>query len=249
MVLRDNRWYMFFEVLNGATKRGEIGLASSDDCLKWNYEQIVLREAFHLSYPSVFEWKHEYYMLPESHKASAVRLYKARSFPFEWELAGTLLQGEPFADASLYYNDLWWLFTEVSPGRTHDMLRLYYSKDLMGPWAQHPCSPVVEKTPYLARPAGRVVEFDGRIYRFAQVCSPEYGLRVNTLHVQELTPDKYAEELVEANPALGPSGTGWNQHGMHHVDAHRLNSGEWIACVDGWRAVQNSAYMKPLWRR
>ncbi|MDE1145024.1 MAG: hypothetical protein PW843_00180 [Azospirillaceae bacterium] len=36
-----------------------------------------------------------------------------------------------------------------------------------------------------------------------------------------------------ANPILGPVGSGGNGKGMHHVDAHCLMPGWWIAAVDG----------------
>lgn len=247
MIVCEGMWYMFFEVMNGATKRGEIGVATSADALHWKYEQIVLREPFHLSYPFVFEWNRSHYLVPESHKASAVRLYKARQFPLEWHCVGNLLQGEPFADTSLFhYNDLWWLFSEVSPRRAHDTLRLYYSQDLTGPWTEHPRSPVMQNNSNLARPAGRVLQVGPNIFRFAQVCSPEYGMRVKTVRITDLTPTAYVEEEIEANAALGPSGLGWNAQGMHHVDAHELSPGNWIACVDGWRAAPMSEYMKPV---
>jgi hypothetical protein len=38
-------------------QEGEIGLATSEDGLKWDYKQVVLNEPFHLSYPYVFEWQ------------------------------------------------------------------------------------------------------------------------------------------------------------------------------------------------
>ena len=35
-MIRDNsKWYMFFEVINELTNRGEIGLATSDDGVCW----------------------------------------------------------------------------------------------------------------------------------------------------------------------------------------------------------------------
>jgi hypothetical protein len=33
---------------------------------------------------------------------------------------------------------------------------------------------------------------------------------------------------------LEGSGAGWNGERMHHIDAHRLDDGSWIACVDGY---------------
>lgn len=60
MIRHASKWYMFFEVLNALTNRGEIGLATSDDGLRWRYERIVLREPFHLSYPYVFRYRDDF---------------------------------------------------------------------------------------------------------------------------------------------------------------------------------------------
>ena len=84
MLKVKNTWYMFFEVLNQQTKKGEIRLATSEDGLKWRYQQIVLAEPYHHSYPYVFEWMNNYYMVPESYEAGSVRLYKALQFPTSW---------------------------------------------------------------------------------------------------------------------------------------------------------------------
>src|SRR5712692_8484557 len=84
MVRRVGAWYMFFEVLNQATDRGEIGLATSSDGLSWTYRQIVLAEPLHLSYPYVFEWQGEYYMVPETLAAQSVRLYRHETSPTRW---------------------------------------------------------------------------------------------------------------------------------------------------------------------
>src|SRR6266436_5727006 len=93
MVRRAGGWYMFFEVLNQATDRGEIGLATSSDGLGWTYQQIVLAEPFHLSYPYVFEWQGETYMLPETLGTQVVQLYRAETFPTCWSCVGSLVEG------------------------------------------------------------------------------------------------------------------------------------------------------------
>jgi len=56
MLKFDRTWYMFFEVMNRQSCKGEIGLAMSRDAFHCSYQPIVLREPFHLSYPYVFEW-------------------------------------------------------------------------------------------------------------------------------------------------------------------------------------------------
>jgi hypothetical protein len=234
----NNRWNMFFEVVNRETKKGEIGLATSTDGFKWTYERIVLAEPFHLSYPYVFEAQGAYYMVPESHRAGAIRLYRAEQFPFRWEFVCNLLTGRYFADSSIFrYRGRWWLFTETNAEMKSDTLALYYADHLRGPWREHPMSPLVKGNGHIARPAGRVLVQDHRIYRYAQDCDPTYGTHVRAFEVTELSVGSYIEKQVSDHPILGPSGHGWNACGMHHVDPHPVNGG-WIACVDGWNEAE-----------
>jgi len=238
MLKVDGTWYMFFELYNRSS-HGEIGCAVSRDGLRWTYRRVVLAEPFHLSYPYVFDWNGEYYMIPESVRASEVRLYRARRFPDEWEFVGPLLKGHAYADSSIaFYHDRWWMWTESSHGRS-DTLRLHSTTDLLKPWQEHPRSPIVEWNPEIARPAGRIVKVGDHLVRFAQVCFPTYGTEVRAFEITELSPTTYQERAVGEARILGPSGSGWNKFGMHHVDAHCLDDGQWMACVDGWTQVSS----------
>ncbi|MBD2563168.1 MULTISPECIES: glucosamine inositolphosphorylceramide transferase family protein [Nostoc] len=232
MVCEDGIWYMFFEVLNSLQNKGVIGLATSNDAYKWNYQQIVLDEPFHLSYPYVFKFQNEYYMIPETSEAGSIRLYKATSFPTKWTFIKTLLDQSDFVDPSIFqYNNLWWLLTATSEAR--DTLRLYYSKNLTDSWIEHPKSPVIEGNKNIARPAGRVVVTDDKIIRYTQDCERIYGNKVLALEITDLTITNYQEKQVKENPVLKASGLGWNQIGMHHIDPHEIDENKWIACVDG----------------
>ena len=231
-------WYLFFEAFNRRVWRGEIAVATSADLATWQYDRVVLAEPFHLSYPLVFEWQGAHYMIPETHQTRTIRLYKAEAFPAKWSLVHTIMSGDRFADTSLFrHADRWWLFTETSPGMQHDTLRLFSADDLMGSWTEHPASPIVRGDAHAARPAGSVVRTEHGLVRFAQDCAPAYGVRVNAFEITTLSPTEYAERPAPANPGLGPSGTGWNESGMHHVDAHEESPGRWIAAVDGWYAA------------
>jgi len=234
MVRSSSQWYMFFEVMNRTAGKGEIGLAISPDALSWIYQRIVLTEPFHLSYPYVFEWNGDYYMIPETHEVGSIRLYKAEEFPDQWSFVGTLMAGLPFTDSSIVrYASKWWVFTETRPGK-NDTLRLYYADDLMGPWTEHPASPIIKGNRRSARPAGRLIVADGRIIRYAQDCHPRYGIGVNAFEISILTTTAYREHAIGNCPVLAGSGKGWNRNGVHHVDPHLVDNGQWVACVDGW---------------
>ncbi len=127
----------------------------------------------------------------------------------------------------------------------HDTLRLYHADRPLRRWVEHPCSPIVE-APHIARPAGRVVSWGGELYRFAQDCSPQYGLSVQTFCICELNAKRYREVAIEANRSLAASASGWNSAGMYHVDAQPLDDGEWLASVDGCVSVTTEEYTRPV---
>lgn len=233
MLQRDGRWYMFMEIMNTDRKLGEIGLAMSDDGLDWTYQHVVLQEQFHLSYPYVFEWHNDYYMIPETLNSGSICLYKADDFPARWSCAARLVEGQ-FADPSIFrFEDRWWMFASPRPYQ-HDTLRLYSAEELTGPWTEHPESPIVKDDKSRARPAGRILKFDERLFRLAQNCEPRYGSSVRAFEILQLTPNSYAEVEYHKSPILEAGSNGWNAMGMHHIDAHRQVDGKWLACVDGY---------------
>lgn len=232
-LVREGRgWRMFFEVMNRRSGRGEIGTATSTDGERWRYDRIVLAEPFHLSYPHVLAWCGEHYLVPETSAQERVQLYRARRYPHDWEPAEVLLEGRPFSDTTLlHHGGCWYAFTETAPDLRSDTLRLYVAEDLRGPWREHPASPVVSRDPFGARPAGRVVADGDRLHRYAQDCATVYGRAVVAFAITRLSPTEYAEQ--PAGGVLEPQARGWNDLGMHHVDAHALSDGRWLASVDG----------------
>jgi hypothetical protein len=236
MIRRKGVWHLFFEAFRKDRRLGEIGLAVSSDSLSWEYRKIVLRESFHLSYPCVFEWEGSCYMIPESLGAEEIRLYKSQDFPCGWQLHCSLMSGR-HADPSIFrHEERWWIFTCDTPF-AHRSLRLYSASNLEGPWEEHPASPIIEDDAGTARPAGRVVTFDGRLIRIAQDCSSQYGGQVWAFEITHLSRANYSERLALAKPVIGAGINGqWRTSRMHHIDAHASFAGGWIACVDGWPA-------------
>jgi hypothetical protein len=233
MVKNNGKWYMFFEVFDKSTNQGDIGYAESVDGHHWRYKGIVIDEPFHLSYPYIFEYDHDYYIIPESNHANSIRLYKADKFPSEWKFVGTLISGKPFRDTCIVrFNDIWWIFTSSTP---KDTLRLYYSDHLLGPWIEHPSSPIINGDPNIARSGGRIIVMDGKLIRFAQDCDPTYGNSIHAFIITEINKSKYSEKPADKDPIIGPTGIGWNKDGMHTIDPHHLKGNDWIACVDGWK--------------
>ncbi len=238
LIPHDGLWYLFFEVLNDVTYKGEIAVAVSADCRTWEYRGLVLVEDWNVSYPHVFRWQGRFYMVPEMYRQDCVRLYQAHAFPYDWRPVADLIADGPVADPSpFFFDDRWWMFLCSRP-LEHDVLRLYHSEDLMGPWQEHPKSPIIDGDCRSARPAGRVLvssspQDECQVLRFAQDCYPSYGSSVRAFEIIHLTTEDYVERAVASPPIQEPEDGAWNCVRRHHVDAHRLDDGSWIAVIDG----------------
>ncbi len=247
VVTANGTYHMFFEVLNTANGRGEIGHATSANGTAWTYDRIVLREPFHLSYPNVFQVNGTWYMLPEAGDSHSIRLYRATTFPTDWVLDSTLMSGTNWRDNSLlFFNNTWYLFT--SPD-VDDTLELYTSSDMRGPYTRHPKSPLVAGNAAIARGGGPVIAVNGHVYRYAQDDYPNYGRRVHVFDITTLTPTDYAEALSPDDPAVAFHGCGWAKEGMHQVAPLQQDATTWLAAVDGYGdSAVNSGLGKVDWK-
>jgi hypothetical protein len=229
MVIEGSRYYAFFTAKFLASDKGGIGLAESADGMAWRFRRTVIREPFVTAHPFVFKWQGAYYMIPEAHTETSLRLYKATRFPDEWKYQKDLLTGDHFISSTLVrYKDMWWLFTVRSGNET---LRLFYAAGFEGPWTEHPLSPIVKKDLRTARPGGRPFVIDGKLYRLAQDCYPRYGYQVRAFEITDISPTTYAEKMIET-PLVKATSAGWNADAMHHVDAQEIGRNRWIAIVD-----------------
>ena len=233
LVKEGETWNLFFEVYNNDTKQGDLAVATSKNTWIWNYEKVVLDEPFHLSYPYVFKSEDEFYLIPESFEDNSIRLYKAEQFPTKWSYIQTLIEGRDYVDNSIvYHNGRWWLFSSVT---SNDTLYLHYADELTGPWREHPQSPIVAGDVHKSRPSGRLLVYDGKLYRFTMDINPPVGThQVMAYEVTEITPDRYSERLAQEAPVVMASGSGWNGQAMHQLDPVQVDSASWVAAVDGF---------------
>ncbi len=230
MFFKNEKYYMFFEVMNRKSNQGDIGYAESKDGKNWDYKKIIIDEKFHLSYPYVFEWDKNYYLIPESSEVFSVRLYKAISFPDKWEYIGDLLYGYQYVDPTIFrYKDKWWLYVSNAD---NSVLNLYYSENLLAGWQSHPMNPIVKRDKNISRPGGRVIVYNDKLYRYTQDCDPSYGNQVYAFEITELTENTYKEKIVSQTPIITKTGNGWNAAGMHNIDPYKVGN-KWLSVVDG----------------
>lgn len=235
IIKEDEKWYMFFEILDKKTHKGVIGLATSNDFNKWEYKSVVLEEEFHLSYPYIFKYDNNFYMLPEGGNSGYLNLYKAVEFPYKWKRVSSLLRG-CYLDSSIFrYDNIWWILSVKKEGDhiKNNNLHLYYSRNLTDGWKEHPKSPIITDNPKIARPAGRVIVDYEKIIRFAQDDSVDYGKNVSAFVINKLTPTDYEEKQLGIVIQGTEKENNWNKNGMHQIDAYKTDDGGYIAVVDG----------------
>jgi hypothetical protein len=195
----DKDFYIFVEelVLPRSRNHAHISVIKVDPQGGHQAPVTVLERPYHLSYPFVFEWKGSHYMVPESSSARTIELYEATEFPYQWKMVKEIMTGVEAVDTTIVRrNGLWWMFTnlrENAGGPINDELFLFYSDDLLAErWEPHPLNPIITDA-RTARPAGRVFELDGVLYRPSQDCSRCYGYAVNINRIQEMDENRYKE--------------------------------------------------------
>lgn len=229
IVKENETYYMFFELMNAITRKAEIGLATSEDCYQWHFDDTVLQTDFHLSYPQVFKSNGNYYMIPSCSKTKNIKLYVAKKFPYEWSFVINLISGASMPDPTVFYHEGYWYLWTTNEQK--EML-LYYSQKLISrKWILHPSSPVTKGR--YTRQAGRIIRYNDRILRFSQDAFPVYGKRIICFEIIRLTPIAYEEKLIK-EPYLLPGKNKWNADRMHHVDLIKNSDHSWIAFVDGY---------------
>jgi hypothetical protein len=160
----------------------------------------LIEEPHHLSYPFVFTFDGTRYMLAEARQAGVVPLYRCVEFPRKWQFHRNLFEDVRAVDPTVVcHAGTWYLFlcmAENPGGSTYDELFLFHADNpVEGPWLPHPQNPVVSDVKS-ARPAGRIIERDGMLFRPAQNCSHSYGYGINVMRITALSKTEYAEELV-----------------------------------------------------
>lgn len=196
VIQEEDRYYVFIEEYLYATQKGHISVIELDRKGVVNGPTKVLECDYHLSYPFVFEWNNNYYMVPESAANGTVELYRATSFPFEWKLEKVLMTGVRATDATLAEVDgRWWMFVSIAEHSIPDELYLFTAESPLGPWTPHKRNPVKSDVRG-SRPAGKLFNWDGELYRPAQDSSGRYGYAISINRVVQLDHENFREEQV-----------------------------------------------------
>jgi hypothetical protein len=200
VVEAGDRYHIFIEEYLYSHRKGHISVVEMDRKGNCKGPVRVLERPYHLSYPFVFTWKGQYYMVPESAENRTIELYECIEFPYRWEFKMNLMENVSAVDTTLFgYQGKWWLFTGMPDNAAAlplARLFLYFSDEpLTTEWHPHPLNPIGPDV-MTGRPAGRVFAKDGRILRPAQNGSTGYGYGFDLNEILLLSESEYRETKV-----------------------------------------------------
>ncbi len=230
----NGKYYIFLEEYVHRAKKGHISVVKLGSDGAWSEPLQIIERDYHLSYPFVFQWNSNYYMVPETGANGTVEIYKCISFPYEWRFERVLIPDIDAADPTLAEIDgIWWMFVATRP---YDMiaddnymeLSVFFADTPLGPWKPHRRNPV-KSDAGSSRPAGGLFRRNGNLYRPAQDCSVKYGYAVSINRLVTLTPTDFVEvEVAKILPEWSPGLT----------CCHTFNQCDDLTVVDGMRVVK-----------
>jgi hypothetical protein len=202
-------------------ERGCISAVEIFDGSQYKILGPVLEESFHLSFPYLFEYQQNLYMIPESSEVSAIRVYKCAEFPLKWVFCKELMKGVRAVDTMVFeHQGRWWLFTNVASPGSHDsfsQLAVFHGPDPIGDeWTPHEGNPVVFDS-RIGRNAGILDRGSGLPVRCRQRHGFErYGAGLTFARIVELTATAFREvEIGQMTPDFFPG-----LLGCHHMDSN-----------------------------
>jgi hypothetical protein len=196
LIQSQDRFWLFFEDMLPESGHGRLAVMPAF-AEHHSEPAVILEKPYHLSYPCVFEHAGDWWMIPESAANATVDLYRARSFPYEWERVTTLIRGPRLADTTpFFHQDRWYFFTTaVLPGRALVSL-LFVAETLEARWRLHPASPLTGDSA-IARSAGPITRWKGRLIRPVQDCLVRYGYSIKLREITTLSPVAFEERPTE----------------------------------------------------
>lgn len=211
--------YVFFENYKYKDSKGIISVGELIDNKIVNVKDII-KCNYHLSYPYVFEYENDIYMIPETQQSKRLEIWKSKNFPNEWEIHKTVFTGIKMVDSSiLKYKNEYWLFTNIGDDFYNDFttsLSIFkVDSPLLNKIEPHSLNPVIIGTEN-SRNAGSVFQDkNSNFIRPSQAYTGDvYGRYINLSKIIQLNLQQYKEEVIER---IMPNQKD-NIKGFHHIN-------------------------------
>lgn len=184
--------YVFVELMPTYGLLGKIAVAAVVDGRIGEFH-VVIDEPFHLSFPNVFQYGGQWYMLPETNMSGQVRLYCADEFPYRWRLDTILMENVRLVDHALYpVKDGFLMVSHDIVDEIHGYNRIFFLD--MGKKTLEELHPA--GTWSNIRLGGTFFQKNGKWYHALQDCKECYGEYLHFFEVDTFSSEKFVEHQV-----------------------------------------------------
>lgn len=225
LIIVEDVYYIFFE--EQGVGNANIALYQSTDGVNFKYCGIVLDEEFHLSFPQVFKYKNEFFLLPEARGSGNLLLYKAIDFPNKWELSDTLIRNFQLKDPAILLSDKFNLITASDDNLNQ---HIFGADSLRGSWKK--IENFHTRTGDETRAGGNFFQYKGEWYLPFQNNSEGYGTGLSLYQLNYDSKKALEFEKVVDFQLRPQDNIEWFNRGMHHLNITRIKN-NYIAVFDG----------------
>ncbi len=201
VITKNNRTICYLEDYSYKRKRACIAAVELIDEKNYRILGSVIEEPFHMSFPFLFEYKKELYMVPETIKANSIRLYKCVEFPLKWEYQKNIISNVSVADTMIFENNQkWWLLCNMNIAGLADhsstLYAFYNASPLADNWIAHKSNPLIYNSK-IARNAG-ILNVGGKFPIRARQKQDfnAYGKSLTLARITELNQSSFKEEEI-----------------------------------------------------
>lgn len=185
--------YLFFEMFDRLKSKGLIGYREIHGD-KIGKMKIAYEASHHLSFPFIFKYENEYYIMPEYSEGKELFVLKATHFPDKWEKVEGWMKGKRLVDSALlnHERETYLLTQDLGSVYTSEELSIFIRKG--EEWLPHKENPIV-KSLANSRLAGKTFFEKNQLIRVAQDCQDGYGTKLHFNNIMKLSEDEYEEEM------------------------------------------------------
>jgi len=224
---KDGHINILLEDFTFGEKYGKIAAMTFDKNLKKLNHKVLLDTKSHLSYPFVFTENNKTYVFPESSQAGNLACYEYDRVNETFTFVKNILDLALLDATIIKHENKYWIFGAVGETRKDYKLHVFFSENLLGPYAPHPGNPVAGGLDG-TRSAGNFIEVDGVIYRPTQNCKNLYG---ESITINKLT--AFNEKKVTEEPYMTIKINRKNRFNKGVQTIHTINVMGDLIAVDG----------------
>ncbi len=210
--MQDNT-FIAYEIFNYQQGKGKLKCVDLTG-REYGFLDDINATGGHKSFPAIFQYQGEWYVLPETSDRNVLSLYKWDSKLAKFCYLQDLLTDGDYVDSCVQViDDKCYIFTSTASEPFKQ--QLFIADDLFSTFRPHPASPIANDERW-GRNAGAIIAHEGALYRVAQNCQGAYGKQLSIMKIDHISAQQYQESLFNQLLPSAPYPDG--MHTLNHYD-------------------------------